>query len=359
MSRWVESVRCCAVSCTLVAATVVSPVLAQTATSEAGRFGLGRVATAQEIDGWDIDVRPDGHGIRKGRGTVEQGQVIYDAQCASCHGTFGESNRYMQIAGGVKKGDIERGRAESLTRIDGVRTVGTKLNAATTLWDYIYRAMPWTNPQSLTADETYAVTAYVLHLNEIVGADFELNDGNLTKVRMPNRNGMTTNHGMWSVKGKPDVQGSSCMKDCGPEVKITSYLPEFARNQNGNLAEQVRGFGPFRGIDTARYEVAKAGGAAAATPAAAAPAAAAVDIKGLLAKNACTACHAVDGKVVGPSFREVGSKYASRADAETYLARKIKEGGQGAWGAVPMPPQPALKDDDARLMARWILAGAK
>jgi len=349
------------VSCTLVAAAIAPAAMAQTASTEPGRFGLGRPATAQESAGWDIDVRPDGHGIRKGRGTVEQGQVIYDAQCASCHGTFGESNRYMQIAGGVKKGDIERGRADSLTRIDGVRTVGTKLNAATTLWDYIYRAMPWTNPQSMTADETYAVTAYVLHLNEIVGADFELNDANLTKVRMPNRDGMTTNHGMWTVKGKPDVQGSACMKDCGPEVKITSYLPEFARNQNGNLAEQVRGIGPFRGIDTARYDAGKPGAVAAAAPAAAtgAASAAAVDIKGLLAKNACTACHAVDGKVVGPSFREVGSKYASRSDAEAYLARKIREGSQGAWGAVPMPPQPALKDDDARAMARWILAGAK
>lgn len=357
MSRWLDAVpRIAALA--FLTAVIAAPATAQPdrASDGAGRFGFGRAATPQEIAGWDIDVRPDGHGIRKGRGTVEQGQAIYDAQCASCHGTFGESNRYLQIAGGVKKGDIERGRAESLTRIDGVRTLGTKLNAATTLWDYIYRAMPWTNPQSLTADEVYAVTAYVLHLNEIVDADFELSDANLTKVRMPNRNGMSTDHGMWTVRGKPDVQGSSCMKDCGPEVKITSYLPEFARNQNGNLAGQVRGFGPFRGIDTARYDVTK-GAPPSAAPAPAS--AAAVDVKGLLARNSCTACHAVDGKVVGPSFREVGSKYAARADAEAYLTQKIREGGQGAWGAVPMPPQPALKVEDARAMARWILAGAK
>lgn len=358
MSRWVDGVRGGAACAMLIAAAMAAPALAQEKPSTgAGHFGFGRAATPQEITGWDIDVRPDGHGIRKGRGTVEQGQAIYDAQCASCHGTFGESNRYMQIAGGVKKGDVERGRAESLTRIDGVRTVGTKLNAAATLWDYIYRAMPWTNPQSMTADEVYAVTAYVLHLNEIVAADFELNDANLTKVRMPNRDGMSTNHGMWTVRGKPDVQGSSCMKDCVSDVKITSHLPEFARNQNGNLAEQVRGVGPFRGIDTVRYDPAK-GAAVAAAPASGAGAAA-VDIKGLLARNACTACHAVDGKVVGPSFREVGSKYAARSDAEAYLTQKIREGGQGAWGAVPMPPQPALKVDDARAMARWILAGAK
>ncbi len=80
------------------------------------RFGLGRAASPQEIAGWDIDVRPDGHGVRKGKGTVAQGQDLYDAQCASCHGTFGESNRYMAIAGGVKPEDLKTGRASALQR---------------------------------------------------------------------------------------------------------------------------------------------------------------------------------------------------------------------------------------------------
>jgi cytochrome c len=238
-----------------------------------------------------------------------------------------------------------------------MRTVGTKLNSATTLWDYINRAMPWTNPQSLTVDQVYAVTAYVLHLNEIVPAEFELNDGNLTKVPMPNRNGMTTQHGLSSVKGKPDVQGSSCMKDCVKEVKVVSTLPDFARNQHGNLAEQKRPIGPVRGIDTTRYEPGKS--AVAAAPAAAAVAAGAPDAKKLIANNSCTACHGVDNKIVGPSFREVGSKYQGRSDAESYLVKKIKEGGQGSWGAVPMPPQPTLKDGDAKVIANWILGGAK
>ena len=171
------------------------------------RFGLGRAATPQEIAGWDIDVRPDGHGVRKGKGTVAQGQDLYDAQCASCHGTFGESNRYMAIAGGVKAEDLKTGRASALQARDGMRTVGTKLNYATTLWDYINRAMPWTNPQSLTVDQVYAITAYVLHLNEIVPADFELNDGNLTKVPMPNRNGMSTSHGMAVGQGQAGRDG--------------------------------------------------------------------------------------------------------------------------------------------------------
>ena len=320
------------------------------------KYGLGRPATTQEIAGWDIDVRPDGHGVRKGKGTVSDGQDLYDAQCASCHGTFGESNRYLALTGGVKAEDLKTGRASALARADGPRTLGTKLNYATTLWDYINRAMPWTHPQSLTVDQVYAVTAYVLHLNEIVPAEFELNDQNLTKVQMPNRNGMTTNHGMGSVKGKPDVQGSACMKDCVKEVKVTSELPEFARNQHGNLAEQKRPFGPTRGIDTTRFDPgARSAEAKQAQVAAAAPAS---DAKALLTKNACTACHGISNKVVGPAFTEVAAKYQGKPDVEAYLVKKITSGGEGVWGAVPMPPQSASRDD-IQAIAKWIAGGAK
>jgi cytochrome c551/c552 len=338
-----------------VTATAVAQVNA--ASAEAGRIGLGRAATAIEIAGWDIDVRPDGHGVRKGRGTVAQGQDLYDAKCASCHGTFGESNRYLSIAGGVKPDDLKTGRASALKSPDGLRTVGTKLNYATTLWDYINRAMPWTNPQSLTPDEVYALTAYVLHLNEIVPASFELSDQNLTKVQMPNRNGMTTDHGMLSVKGKPDVQGSSCMKDCVKEVKITSELPAFARNQHDNLAEQSRPLGPTRGIDTTIYDASRSAAVPARAAQAAAPALA--DPKALLAQKACTACHGLTNKVVGPGFNDVAARYRDKADAVSYLVKKIKSGGEGVWGAVPMPPQTALKDDDAHAIAKWIAGGAR
>ena len=341
----------------LLAVLAGSTAGAQTAVGDAPRYGFGRPATAQQIAAWDIDVRPDGHGVRKGKGTVAQGQDVFDAQCASCHGTFGESNRYMAIAGGVKPEDLKSGRASELSKSDGIRTLGTKLNSAATLWDYINRAMPWANPQSLTVDQVYAVTAYVLHLNEIVPADFELNDGNLTRVVMPNRNGMTTQHGMASVNGNPDVQGSSCLKDCAKSVAITSSLPEFARNQHGNLAEQKRALGPYRGIDTTKYDSAAVAGAPPSAVAAATGGP--TDAKSLIAANACSACHAVDSKVLGPAFREVGARYQGRNDAEAYLVRKIREGGQGTWGAVPMPPQGALKDADARAIVQWILSGAR
>lgn len=315
-------------------------------------YGLGRAPTQQEIDAWDIDVRPDGHGVKKGKGTVAQGQVIYDAQCANCHGTFGESNAYMPIAGGVRKGDLKSGRAAVLREPEGIRTLGSKLNYATTLWDYIYRAMPWTNSQSLSIDETYAVTAYVLHLNEIVPADFELNDKTLLTVQMPNRNGFTAAHGLSTVKGKPDAQGSLCMKDCAQNVQIASELPEYARNQNGNLAQQKRPLGPIRGIDTAHYGISGAAATRLAVVAAADP-------KDLLARNACTACHGLTNKIIGPGFAEIANKYQGRADAHEYLTRRIKEGGQGVWGATPMPPQASLKESDASAIARWIVEGSK
>jgi cytochrome c len=166
---------------------------------------------------------------------------------------------------------------------------------------------------------------------------------------------MTTSHGMMSVKGKPDVQGSTCMKDCVQAVKVTSELPEFARNQHGNLAEQTRAFGPVHGIDTTRFDPSAKTAAKPAQVAAAAPAA---DPKALLAKNACTACHGVSNKVVGPAFTDVAAKYQGKADVEAYLTKKIRSGGEGVWGAVPMPPQSA-SNEDIQAIAKWIAGGAK
>lgn len=337
----------------LLALTVVAAALPASA-QPAGRYGIGRAPTTEEIAAWDIDVRPDGHGLKKGAGTVGQGQKIYDEQCASCHGTFGESNRYMAVAGGVRKEDLRTGHASALKDATGIRSLGTKLNYATTLWDYIFRAMPWTAPQSLSVDQTYAVTAYVLYLNEIVPVDFELNPSTLLSLQMPNRNGLTREHGLGRVDGRPDVQGSSCIKDCVKEVVIASDLPEFARNQGGNVAEQVRPFGPVRGIDTARYEAtAKVGASNVASTATSTHA------TDLLARHACTACHGMTNKIVGPAFAEIAQKYQGRDDAQSYLSKRIKDGGQGVWGTIPMPPQAGLKDADANEIARWIASGAK
>jgi cytochrome c len=304
---------------------VALSMLAISASAAPLQFGFGKPATGREIAGWDIDVRPDGTGLPKGRGSVAEGQAIYDDKCASCHGTFGESNSYLQLAGGVG----------SLKSDQPTRTTGSKLNYATTLWDYINRAMPFNAPQTLTPDEVYALTAYVLNLNDILPADAVVDQDSLPKLRMPNRDGFTTKHGFMARDGKPDTHNTACMKDCAREVLLSSEMPDYARDQHGNLAEQMRG-----------------GSAPAATP----DARSGLD---LAKAAACTACHGVTDRIVGPGFREVAAKYASVPDAAGHLTAKVKAGGSGAWGAVPMPPQPQVKDADARALVQWILGGAK
>jgi len=207
----------------------------------------------------------------------------------------------------------------------------------------------------------YAVTAYLLSLAYVVPDNFVLSDKNIAEVqqRMPNRNGMTTQHNMWPGKefkgtNKPDTNNVACMKDCVPEIKVASMLPDYARNAHGNLAEQNRLVGQQHGADTTRPEGKTVGAVANVTPSAKPVAKPADPALALLAKHNCTACHAQDRKVVGPSFNEIAKKHTGKAD---YLANKIKLGGQGVWGPVPMPPQTA-PDADIKTIANWLAAGA-
>lgn len=147
------------------------------AASAGARYGLGRLATPAEIAGWNIDVLPDGTGLPPGSGSVPQGAAIYAARCAACHGARGEGKPMARLAGG--EGTI--GTAKP------VRTVGSYWPYATTLFDYVRRAMPLDAPQSLTAGQVYAVAAYVLFLNHLVGPDAVLDAATLPKVAMPNR----------------------------------------------------------------------------------------------------------------------------------------------------------------------------
>ncbi|MDO5693680.1 MAG: c-type cytochrome [Pseudomonadota bacterium] len=344
---------------TLVLAVFALPALAQ------DKFpGIGRTATPKEVAAWDIDVRPDFKGLPSGSGSVATGQDIWESKCASCHGFFAESNSvFTPLVGGTTSEDVKTGRVANLTRADYPgRTSLMKVPTVSTLWDYINRAMPWDRPKSLKPDEVYAVTAFLLNLANVVPNDFTLSDKNIAEVqqRMPNRNGMTTAHAMWPGKElngqpKPDVVGTACMSNC-PELKVSSRLPEHARDAHGNLREQNRTVGPQRGSDTAKAE-GKLGDAAGPVKVvgpvggAASPNAAAI---ALTQKHACTACHNIDGKLVGPSFVDIGKKYGGKTD---YLAGKIKSGGSGVWGDIPMPPQ-ALPDDDTQALATWLAAGA-
>lgn len=344
-----------------------------------GRFeGVGRAATPGEIKAWDIDVRPDFRGLPKGQGSVKRGEEVWEAQCASCHGSFGESNEvFPPLVGSTSKADVESGRVASLLPGSNAPTRTTMMKVAniSTLWDYINRAMPWTAPKSLAPDDVYAVTAYLLNLAQVVPDDYTLSDGNIREAqkRLPNRNGMTSAHGLWpgtelGGRTRSEVQGSTCMTNCATEVRVASFIPDYARNAHGNLAEQSRGMGPARGADTTAPPAQKVS-AAAAEPAKsaqnaaqpAAPVAGAglksADVMPVLQKNVCIACHGVDNRLVGPSFREIAGKYKGRSDAQSYLAGKMRAGSQGVWGAIPMPAQ-SIGEADAKRVAQWLAEGA-
>jgi S-disulfanyl-L-cysteine oxidoreductase SoxD len=185
-------------------AVAVVLFLSAFAPASAQKLGIGREATAAEIKGWDIAVRPDGKGLPPGKGTAAQGEEIFQAQCATCHGEFGEGkDRWPVLAGG--HGSLKADRPE--------KTIGSYWPYASTVFDYVKRAMPFGNAQSLSNDELYAVTAYLLQMNDVIkDPKFELNQSNFTTIKMPNADGFYDDDREKSEKQfwnrKP------CMKDC-------------------------------------------------------------------------------------------------------------------------------------------------
>lgn len=345
-----------------VCALVLGFALASLQTLAAGPYpGIGRAPTPDELKAWDIDVRPDFSGLPPGRGTVARGQEVWDAKCASCHGTFGESNEYFNpIIGGTTPDDVRTGVVKSLTTSALQRTTMMKLSSLAPLWDYIRRAMPWTAPKSLSDDDVYAVTAYILNLADLVPADFVLSDANIrqTEKLLPNRNGLTRAHGLWELRGRPDVHNAPCMTDCGPPVRIGSSMPDHARDAHGNLALQNRTIGGVVGADTTRAPLAF-GEAREALRVAKAQAQAHVDTPLALAnRHGCMACHGIERKVIGPAFRDVAARHAADKGASAALAIHIRTGGGGKWGDIPMPPQSQVTAADADLLAQWIAGGA-
>jgi S-disulfanyl-L-cysteine oxidoreductase SoxD len=350
---------------------------AQTSTNKNTSFSnIGRPATPSEIKAWDIDVRPDFLGLPKGSGTAAKGTEIWEAKCASCHGSFGEANNiFSPLIGGTTKNDIKTGRVASLTENSYPgRTTMMKVATLSTLWDYINRAMPWNQPKSLSPDEVYSVLAYMLHTADVIPDTYVLSHETMAQVQklLPNRNGLTTNHAMWpgsefNGTTKPDVMAKRCMNNCVDATTVASSLPDYARNAHGNLVEQNRLIGPQRGQNTdlqpkspatvpatasANSPTATASSTTEAKPSTAAELLTAKDVSKILSQNNCSACHGMDTKLVGPSFKEIAAKYGKKNMAP-YLEGKIKKGGAGVWGAIPMPAQ-GISDDNAKLVARWL-----
>jgi S-disulfanyl-L-cysteine oxidoreductase SoxD len=163
----------------LVIGTAVFAVQAFWPAAVEAQLGLGRPPTAEELKSHDIEVRPDGRGLPPGSATAERGREIYARRCASCHGASGKEGPFDLLVGG--NGSLATPRP--------LKTVGSFWPYATTLWDYINRSMPYDRPGTLTTDEVYAATAFVLYLNGIVGAGDNLTETTLPRVQMPNRDG--------------------------------------------------------------------------------------------------------------------------------------------------------------------------
>lgn len=208
---------------------VASPALAD-------GYGLGRPALTEEIAAWDIDVRPDGAGLPEGSGDVFTGEEIFSEKCAICHGDFGEAvGRWPQLAGGF----------DTLTDQRPVKTIGSYWPYLSTVYDYVHRAMPFGDAQSLPPDDVYAITAYLLYLNDIVDDDFELSHENFAEIRLPNEEN-------FFFDDRTDVElaslsGEACMENCKDSVEITKraavldVTPEETRARElKNAVEAVR-----------------------------------------------------------------------------------------------------------------------
>ena len=174
--------------------------------------GIGRIATPDEVAAWDIDIRPDGLGLPSGSGTVAEGERIFDDQCAACHGDFGEGvDRWPVLAGGF----------DTLTSDRPLKTVGSFWPYLSTVWDYVNRTMPFGDAQSLSADEVYALTAYIMYLNEIVDDEgFELSKANFLEYLLGNEANFyiddraTTEYPLFK---------QACMANCKASVEITKH----------------------------------------------------------------------------------------------------------------------------------------
>ncbi len=195
-----------------LALVAVFPAFAQQKSPDAKSFNLGRAAHADELKAWDISILPDGRGLPVGKGTAKKGEDIFVEKCAACHGEFGEGvGRWPALAGG--NGSLKNDRPE--------KTVASFWPAPTTLFDYLRRAMPYGNAQSLEADELYALSAYILHMGDVIkDVDLEVNEKTFAAIKMPNGGGFFDDDR--EVAEKAFWRKTVCMKDCKKEpAKVT------------------------------------------------------------------------------------------------------------------------------------------
>ena len=277
------------------------------------------------IAAWDIDIRPDGTGLPEGRGTVAEGEEVFSERCAVCHGDFGE---------GVGRWPVLAGGQDTLTKDRPNKTIGSYWPYLSTVWDYVHRAMPFGDAQSLSSDEVYAITAYLLYLNDVVTDDeFELSHENFTSVRMPNEANFFDDP-------RPDIpllaDGEPCMENCKAEVKITmraavlDVTPEDGSTPTG--AESEDG-----GSSAAAGEQPAPEAAAAPEPAPTPEPDPALVEAGEAVYKKCKACHMIGEGAknrVGPELNGVIGRTAGGLEGFKYSAAMSEQGAGGlVWSA--------------------------
>jgi cytochrome c5 len=305
---------------------IAAIALAVSGTVSAGPLGIGSTATAEMIAGWDIDIRPDGTGLPDGEGSVAEGEGLYEAKCASCHGLFGEgAGRWPVLAGG--EGTLDTAHPE--------KTVGSYWPYASTLWDYIHRAMPYPAPQSLTDDETYSISAYVLYLNDIVEDDFIANKETFAQVKMPNEEN-------FYIDDRPDVKNERCFKNCADPSTFEIVTTINGVTPTGHFKEDS-------GVAANHYEgnPSDANAATAAAPKKVAMSDAATAGKAVYDK-ACQACHNM-GIAGAPKVGDVAGWTDRIKQGIATLNDHAINGYQGPSGVMPAKGgNMSLSDDEVK-----------
>lgn len=283
----------------------------------AENVGLGRPALPEEIAAWDIAVLPDGTGLPEGSGDVFTGDEAFADKCASCHGDFAEGiDNWPVLAGG--QGTLRDRRP--------VKTIGSYWPYLSTVFDYIHRSMPFGAAQTVTADEAYAITAFLLYSNGIVEDDFELSKDNFTEIAMPNADGFYPDDR--AETEYPLFSAEPCMADCAAEVKVTKRaitLKVTPTDPDGLPAGTLPRLAAATGADAVPTADAAAGQDAVAgtTPeagAASQPDPALVEAGAKVFKK-CQACHKVgDGarNAIGPMLNGIVGKAAGAAEGFKY-----------------------------------------
>ncbi|QGG92000.1 c-type cytochrome [Agrobacterium sp. MA01] len=312
------------------------------------KLGLGRPALPEELAAWDVAVLPDGKGLKPGSGDVLTGEEVFGEKCAVCHGEFAE---------GIDSWPVLAGGDGTLTDRRPVKTIGSYWPHLSTVWDYVHRSMPFGEAQTVTVDETYAITAFLLYSNGLVDEDFTLSDKNFTEVTLPNADGFYPDDRAESEY--PRFKGEPCMKDCGAPVKVTKRAIELnvtPEDPDGRPAgtlpplDTSAASAPAPPAAPAPAEVAEAASDPAPVPAATVPAAdvpavapaaapietAALDPalvgQGEAAFKKCSACHKVGEGAkngTGPVLNGIFGAAAGHADEFKYskaLTDKAAEG---------------------------------